>query len=226
LLKRRKASSTLLLLTLILFISFLALTCAPYNHSQLLRTPEVNVGEAAVFSALSLLNLRSEHEASALLNQSTRMSIYSFVENNPGLHFRALSKGLGMPVGVLQYHLGLLVSKGLLSTYEDGRYKRYFKSKRFSEAAMRVISLLRNGTSGKILAALFVKPQTTHKDLTAQLHISSQALSWQMRHLEEIGVVSKNLEGLSVKYSLTEPVHATVCQYASFLDSLASQIKF
>jgi len=181
---------------------------------------------ALAFSALSILNLRSEHEASVLLNQSTRMSIYSFVENNPGLHLRALATSLNLPIGVLQYHLDLLVGKGLLSTYQDGRYKRYFKSKRFSEAAMRVISLLRNGTSGRILAALFIKPQTTHKDLTAQLHISSQALSWQMSRLEKMGVISKNLEGLGVKYSLTEPVHATVCQYTSFLDSLASQIKF
>jgi predicted transcriptional regulator len=177
------------------------------------------------FSAFSIFNLRSEHEASAILNQSTRMSIYSYVESNPGLHFRALSKGLNLPVGVLQYHLGLLVSKGLLSTYQDGRYKRYFKSKSFSETAMKVISLLRNGTSGKILAALFTKPQTTHKDLAARLCLSSQALSWQMRRLEKIGVVNKRLDGLNVKYSLTEPVYAAVSQCACLLES-SNQIKF
>jgi len=172
------------------------------------------------FPAFSMLNLRSQNEASTLLNQSTRMSIYSFVENNPGLHFRALSKALNLPFGVLQYHLGLLVSKGLLSTYQDGRYKRYFKSKSFSEAAMKVISLLRNGTSGKIVAVLFAKPQTKHKDLAARLSISSQALSWQMRRLEKMGVVSKSLDGLSVKYSLTEPVCSTISQYAPIIESL------
>jgi predicted transcriptional regulator len=225
-LKPRKASSTLLLLTIILFISFLALTCAPYNHGQLLDIPRVNVEGIMAFPAFSMFNLRSQNEASTLLNQSTRMNIYSFVENNPGLHFRALSKELNLPVGVLQYHLGLLVSKGLLSTYQDGRYKRYFNSKRFSEAAMKVISLLRNGTSGKILTTLFTKPQTTHKDLAIRLHISSQALSWQMRRLEKMGVVSKSLDGLSVKYSLTEPVCSTISQYAHIIESLTSKIKF
>jgi predicted transcriptional regulator len=178
------------------------------------------------FSVFSVFNSRGEYEASVLLNQSTRMSIYSFVEDSPGLHFRALSKGLDLPVGVLQYHLGLLVHKGLLFAYNDGRYKRYFKSKSFSETAMKVISLLRNGTSGKILAALFARPQTTHKDLAARLCLSSQALSWQMRRLEKIGVVSKSLDGLSVRYSLTEPVYTTASQYAPLLDSVASQIKF
>ena len=225
-LERRKASSTILLLTLILFISFLALTCAPYNHGQLLNVPRVNVEGIMAFPAFSMFNLRSQNEASAILNQSTRMSIYSFVENNSGLHFRALSKELNLPFGVLQYHLGLLVSKGLLSTYQDGRYKRYFKSKSFSETAMKVIAILRNGTSGKIVAVLFAKPQTTHKDLAVRLSISSQALSWQMRRLEKMGVVSKSLDGLSVKYSLTEPVCSTISQYAPIIESLTSQIKF
>lgn len=222
--KQRKASSTLLLLTLILFISFLALTCAPYNHNQLHKIPNVNVEGAAVFSALSLLNIRSQNEVSNLLNQSTRMSIYSFVEDNPGLHFRALATSLNLPIGVLQYHLDLLVSKGLLSTYQDGRYKRYFKSKSFSETAMKVISILRNGTSGKILAYLFLKPQTTHKDLATRLHISSQALSWQMRRLEKMGFVKRNAVGLNVKYSLDETIYTTVSQYNVLLDSAAGRI--
>jgi predicted transcriptional regulator len=226
LLERRKARSTLLLLTLILFVSFIALTCAPYNHGQLRNIPRANVEGVLAFPAFSMFNLRSQNEASTLLNQSTRMSIYCFVENNPGLHFRALSTSLNLPIGVLQYHLGLLVSKGLLSTYQNGRYKRYFKSKSFSEAAMKVISLLRNGTSGKIVAVLFAKPQTTHKDLAARLSISSQALSWQMRRLEKMGVVSKSLDGLSVKYSLTEPVCSTISQYAPVTESLTIKIKF
>jgi predicted transcriptional regulator len=91
---------------------------------------------------------------------------------------------------------------------------------------MKVISLLRNGTSGKILTALFAKPQTTHKDLAARLSISSQALSWQMRRLEKMGVVSKSLDGLSVKYSLTEPVCSTISQYTPSIESLTNLIKF
>lgn len=224
--KPRKASAKFLLLVLILFVSFLALTCAPYNQSQLLRIPKANVEGVMAFSAFSMFNLGSQDEVSTVLNQSTRLNIYNFVKDNPGLHFRALSTSLNLPIGVLQYHLGLLVHKGLLSSYHDGRYRRYFESKRFSETAMKVISILRNGTSGKIVASLLVKPQTTHKDLATRLNISSQALSWQMHRLEKMGVVSKSLDGLSVKYSLTEPVYSAISQYNRIIESLTSQIKF
>ena len=139
----RGASSTLLLLIMIFFFSFLALTCAPYNYGVLSKIPRVHVDEAFMLPAFSFFG-RSANEASTLLNQTTRMDIYSFIVDNPGLHFRALSDYLRLPIGVLQYHLGLLVSGGLLSTHQDGRYKRYFESKRFTETEMKVISVLRN----------------------------------------------------------------------------------
>jgi predicted transcriptional regulator len=180
--EHRGTSSTALLLIMIFFFSFLALTCAPYNHGLLSKISEVHVDEALMLPVLSIFG-RSFNEASTLLNQTTRMDIYNFIIDNPGFHFRALSDYLRLPIGVLQYHLGLLVNGGLLSTYQNGRYKRYFGSKRFTETEMKVISVLRNGTSGKILVALFKKPEMTHKDLALQLDISSQALSWQMHRL-------------------------------------------
>jgi len=221
--EHRGTSSTALLLIMIFFFAFLALTCAPYNHGLLSKIPKVHVDEALMLPALSIFG-RGFNEASTLLNQTTRMDIYSFIKDNPGLHFRALSSFLGMPIGVLQYHLGLLVNGGLLSTYQNGRYKRYFESKRFTETEMKVISVLRNGTSGKILVALLEKPQMAHKDLALQLNISSQALSWQMRRLEKMGFIKRNVVGLNVKYSLDEAIYPTASQYNVLLNSATSRI--
>jgi predicted transcriptional regulator len=185
---------------LIFFIAYLALTCAPYNHDQLLKAPQFNVDKAAVFASF-LFNSR-ENAASALLNQTTRMTIFNFVKDNPGFHFRAMSDCLEMPIGVLQYHLGLLVNGGLISAYSDGRYKRYFESGKFAETEVKVISILRHKTAGKILIALMEKQDTLHKELALKLGISSQALSWQMNRLEQMNVIQKKAEGLEVKYVL------------------------
>jgi len=222
--EHRRTSSTLLLLIMIFFFSFLALTCAPYNYG-LLSKIKMPIDEALMFPAFSIFgrSFSGFNEASTLLNQTTRMDLYNFIKDNPGLHFRALSNFLGMPIGVLQYHLGLLVNGGLLSTHRDGRYKRYFESRRFTETEMKVISVLRNGTSGKILVALFEKPEMTHKDLALQLNISSQALSWQMRRLEKMGFVKRNVVGLNVKYSLDEIIYTIVSQYNLLLDGAAGR---
>jgi predicted transcriptional regulator len=202
---------------MIFFLSFLALTCAPYNHSLLLKTPKVNVEEALTFSALMIFR-NGQDEASVLLNQTTRFDIFSFIRDNPGFHFRALSDSLDMPIGVLQYHLGLLVDGGLLSTCQDGRYKRYFESKKFTEAEMKVISALRHETWRRILVVLLEKPSTTHKDLALELDVSSQALSWHMRRLEKVGIVDRETESLSVKYSLEATISAVVSQCVKLLN--------
>jgi len=199
---------------LIFFISYLALTCAPYDNSHLLKTPQIHF-EAAVFA--SFLFNPGEQATAALLNQTTRMTVFNFIKDNPGFHFRAISDCLEMPIGVLQYHLGLLVNGGLISAYSDGRYKRYFETGKFTETEVKAISILRHETAGKILVTLVEKQQALHKELAVELGISSQALSWQMNRLEEMGVIQKKAEGLEVKYALDCEIRNAVQRFVSLV---------
>jgi predicted transcriptional regulator len=206
---------------MIVFVSLLMLTHASASQNLLLTIPKVNA-ETTTFPIFSIFNMKNPCNAQLLLNQTTRMEIYSFVADNPGLHFRALSDSLNMPVGVLQYHLGLLVNGGLLSALQDGRYKRYFKSKVFNETEIRVISILRHTTSGKILSTIFKRPHITHKELASSLNISSQALSWHMKRLKETNLIKTDVEGISVKYSIDDSASAIVGRYASTLIQITS----
>lgn len=122
-----------------------------------------------------------------------------------------------MPIGVLQYHLSLLVNGGLISAYSDGRYKRYFESRKFTETEVKAISILRHETAGRILVTLVEKQCALHKELAVQLGISSQALSWQMNRLEEMGVIRKKAEGLEVKYTLDCEIRNAVQRFVSLV---------
>ncbi len=212
---RRPSSATLILLMLFFFISYLALTSAPSNYAELGKMPQFQVENAAVFASF-LFNTGND-AASTLLNQTTRTVIFNFIRDNPGFHFRAIADALKMPIGVLEYHLGLFTSRGLVSEYRDGRFRRYFESKKFTETEMKIISVLRRRVSGMILRALLRRPGTRHKELAKQLNISSQALSWQMRRLEGMKLVRRNVDGLNVNYSLDETIRAAVGRYASLI---------
>jgi len=145
----------------------------------------------------------SLHNSDAL-NQSTRVEIYNFVKNNPGIHFRGICSNLGLSIGVVQYHLGVLADAGLLSVYNNGQCRRYFESNAYAETDVKLISLLRHDTAGKILTALSQSGPILHKDLTHRLGLSSQALTWQMNQLKRTGLIEAVKEGMSVKYSLNE----------------------
>jgi predicted transcriptional regulator len=120
-------------------------------------------------SSPSTIIYESAVDKTPLLNQSTRMQVYSFVEANPGVHFRGVCSGLSMSIGVAQYHLGVLTKTGLISFFQDGRYKRYFRSKSFRIKEMQVLSVLRHETAGKILRILSENQHLAHHDLASKL---------------------------------------------------------
>lgn len=138
------------------------------------------------------------------LNQSTRTEIYSFIKSNPGIQFRGICASLNLSIGVVQYHLGILAKAGLLSIFRDGRYKRYFKSKRFTKREMTIISLLRHRTAERILSIILKRHHSSHNQLASKLSISSQALTWQMNRLEEVGIVKRAKDGMKTVYSMRE----------------------
>jgi predicted transcriptional regulator len=100
----------------------------------------------------------------------------------------------------------------LVSNRRDGRNKRYFLSKKFSEMEMRIISVLRHETARKILQILHDDGSASHGKLAKRLEISSQALTWQIKQLKDEGLVSGQVDGATVNYVLEETCSSSVKQ--------------
>jgi predicted transcriptional regulator len=152
------------------------------------------------------------NQGAHLLNQTTRLQIYSFIINNPGINFRGICNSLTLPIGVVQYHLAVLMRGGLISNRRDGRNKRYFESKKFSSTEMKIISVLRHETAAKILRILHDGESTPHGKLAQRLNISSQALTWHMKQLKEESLVTGRADGATIMYSLDETHFDTIEQ--------------
>jgi predicted transcriptional regulator len=132
------------------------------------------------------------------------VQIYNFITDNPGTNFRGICSALTLPVGVVQYHLAVLTKGGLVSSRRDGRNKRYFEFKKFSDVESWMISVLRHETVKKILDILHCEGSECHGRLAQRLDISSQALTWHMNHLKEQGIVTGKADGLTVNYMIAE----------------------
>ena len=196
------------LLAVIFTFSFFALTYYRTTSVYSYAFPIDGESRLLVFPVAFMMEANCQKD-SVLLNQSTRMEIYNFVENNPGTHFRNVCEGLSLSVGVVQYHIGLLTSFGLVSVYRDGRYKRFFCSKKFGEKEMRVISALRRETAGKILSILLENQVISHMQLSSKLGITPQALTWEIKRLSSVGLIDPVPEGVKVRYML-DSEHAPI----------------
>ncbi len=149
------------------------------------------------------------------LDQPTRAEIYLYVQNNPGVHFRGICEALTLCVGMVQYHISILACAGFLSIYGDGKMQRFFVAGKYSKRQMKIISLLRHETSGKILRIINVKKAVSHGELAAELQITSQGLTWQIHHLEKEGVVEQTSNGLKLSYNIKEAYSPIVSAYVS-----------
>jgi len=151
-------------------------------------------------------------------NNSTRTEIYDFIKDNPGIQFRGVCASLSLPVGLAQYHLGVLIKAGLVSFIRDGRYKRFFEFRKFSGKAMVTISLMRHNTAKRILQALLDKKRISHGELACQVSITSQALTWQMKTLRKTEFVLQANEGLRTIYSLDEASAPMLKKYMALVE--------
>jgi predicted transcriptional regulator len=109
-----------------------------------------------------------------------------------------------LSIGLAEFHLGVLKKAGLISFFRDGRYKRFFESKKFSQKEIEIISLMRHDTTRSILKTMLEGKKISHSELASQLSITSQGLTWQMNRLKKDGVVQERKEGMNVIYLLEE----------------------
>ena len=107
-------------------------------------------------------------------------------------------------MGVVQYHLSVLERAGFITGYSDGQNKRYFEASVFTQADMKLISLVRHETAAKILATLCENGSALHRDIACSLGVSSQALTWQMNQLKKTGLINAEKAGVNVEYSLND----------------------
>lgn len=170
------------------------------------------------FLAPFILDFNVAERSTPLFNNSTRVEIYDFIKANPGVQFRGICSELGLSIGLAEFHLGVLKKAGLISFIRDGRYKRFFESKKFSQKDMEIISLLRHDTTRCILKTILDGKRISHGKLACQLSITSQGLTWQINRLRKVGVLQESKEGMKVVYSLDDT-------YASMLTEIMNLVE-
>jgi len=184
---------------------------------NLLTFPAFTQRLSTVFMPFAIDVDVAEREPS-LFNNSTRAEIYDFIITNPGVQFRGICDQLGLSIGLAEFHLGVLKKAGLVSFFRDGKYKRFFESRRFSNKEMSIISLLRHGTTRGILKTMLEGKKISHGELACQLSITSQGLTWQMNRLKENKVVQESKEGIRVIYRLEDAYSSVLSEIITLVE--------
>lgn len=157
----------------------------------------------------------------------SRRAIYQEVADSPGTHFRALLEELSYAQGTLQYHLRELADEDLIDVSDDGKYTRYYPAADFDKVDQTVMNALRREYSRRILAHLLAEGPLSTTDLSDRIDKAQSTISWHLSKLADADLVSKERDGRSVVYEVTNPDRVTylyTVHQQSFTDRVVDRL--
>lgn len=157
------------------------------------------------------------------LELESRKRIYECIRTSPGIHFREIQRRTNMPIGVLEYHLGYLVDRSLLSVDKEESFSRYFPCGQVSAEKQRILSSLRQEIPRGIILYLLRHPGATHGEVLSTFTISGGTLSYHVKKLVTRGVVRLEKVGRESRLTVIDPDKVTdllIVYRRTFVDKL------
>jgi len=149
----------------------------------------------------------------------TRARIRRRIEREPGIHFRALTRGLELATGQVQYHLARL---------EDVRVERvngrtHYYPPGYDAWERTALALLRRETARDVVAVLYDAGEARPDAVADSVGIARSTLEHHLDGLVASDIVAKHREGNRLTLSLVRPAE-TVELLGTVEPSLAERL--
>ncbi|MDQ3975838.1 MAG: winged helix-turn-helix transcriptional regulator [Thermoproteota archaeon] len=142
------------------------------------------------------------YEGSRQPKDNTTDQILRFIEENPSCHLRKIKKELDLAMGTVQYHLDRLEKAGRITYQKQGLHKHYFLVGAFEENEKQLLEVLSNETAREILMFIIEQKYPSQSEISKHIAISSPSVSWQIKRLQDYGVIEEIREGKFKRYKL------------------------
>jgi len=135
-----------------------------------------------------------------ILKFETRKKIYYFILQNPGLNTRNISKKMNIPKTTLIYHLRRLQKMDILESKNNGKYTRYYVSKKVGGNDKIILSLLRQETVKQILIYIMFRGCATQKEISEEINKHKTTIGFYMKKLRDMNIIEPALIGDKIVY--------------------------
>lgn len=140
-----------------------------------------------------------------------RKHIYTFIKACPGTCSSEIADNMNLNRETLRYHLNILETKNLIEAHNDCGKVRYFQNNStYGEEEKRVISVLQNGMTRKIIFEILREEYNTNGELARTTGISKGAITWYIKQLKELDIIEENKVGRSTIYNINPTYRDTI----------------
>lgn len=146
--------------------------------------------------------------SSGPMDVEMRRRILGLVNQYPGLHLREIQRRAQTSVMLVEYHLNVLERVGLVTSLEEGGYRRFFPARDAKMALGRTervwLGLLRQPVPLGIALYLVENPLAPHKELADVVPITKSTLTYHLKNMEAAGLVVREPPGAGRAFRLAD----------------------
>lgn len=137
-----------------------------------------------------------------------RRRILSLVNKYPGLHLRELQRRASTSAMLVEYHLNVLERVGLVTSQDEGGYRRFFPAKDaklpLGKTEKVWLGQLRQPVPLGIALHLVETPLAAHKDLADVVPVTKSTLTYHLKGMEASGLVVREPPGTGRAFRLAD----------------------
>jgi predicted transcriptional regulator len=137
-----------------------------------------------------------------------RRRILSLVNQYPGLHLRELQRRAQTSAMLVEYHLNVLERLALVTSQEEGGYRRFFPARDAKVPLGKVekvwLGLLRQPVPLGIALYLVENPLAPHKDLADIVPVTKSTLTYHLKNMEAAGLITREPPGVGRAFRLAD----------------------
>ncbi len=158
----------------------------------------------AAIVTITALVMYSKIKKENLLRHAVRGSIYGYVRENPGQHYRAILNDLELTMGVLTYHLNRLEKGEYLKSRQDGMYRRFYVTGRKTEVRFFLTDIQES-----ILAAIRENQGISQTKIAEGIGVTRKVVNYHVKILDQAGLIYMEDRGRETACFAPEPNAST-----------------
>jgi len=163
-------------------------------------------------------------DPSNILDNPSRSKVYAYIKTRPGAYISEIVEQIGLDRGTVKYHVKTLKAKKKIEAYKDGGKIRYFENFfAYSEEERKVISALQNITNQRIISEIINGKCNTNLALAREFGVSKATISWYIKNLREIGLISEIKEGRRTIYRIEHSYELLVEKHVQQIQNLYNE---
>lgn len=149
-----------------------------------------------------------------VFENSIRSRIYTCIKAKPGAYISEIVERMGLDRETIKYHIKTLETQNKIEAYRENGKTRFFENNfTYSEEEMKVISALQNLTNQRIISDILTCKCNTNIALARELKVSRATISWHIKNLREIGLITEIKEGRKRIYRVNSVYKLIVEKY-------------